>query len=74
MGREAVAVEVVHLFLAAEGPVAGEGDDLHLGAHHLEGHVEPDLVVAGAGGAVGYVGSSEFLHMLEDFEGLENTL
>ena len=48
-----MGVEVIHLFLAAEGLVAGEGNDLHLGTHHLEGHVEADLVVAGSGRAMG---------------------
>ena len=69
-----MAVEVVHFFLPAEGPVAGEGDDLHFGAHHLEGHVEPDLVVAGAGGAVGDGVGPDLLRVAGDGDGLEDAL
>ena len=74
IGREAVVVEVVHLFLAGEGLVAGEGDDLHVGAHHLEGHVETDLVIAGTGGAVGDGIGTDFLRVTGDGDGLENAL
>ena len=47
VGRESVFVQIVHLFLSREFLVAGEGDNLHTGSHHEEGHVEADLVVAG---------------------------
>ena len=68
---EAVGVEIVHLLLAAEVAVAGEGDDLHLRTEHEEGHVETDLVVARSGGAVGdgvspyLLGISCYGHTLE---------
>ena len=69
-----MVAEIFDLVRTLDGELADRGDDLDLRGHDLEYYVETDLVVAGAGRAVGYVGSSEFLHMLEDFEGLENTL
>ena len=71
IGVEAVGVEIVHLLLAAEVAVAGEGDDLHLRTEHEEGHVETDLVVARSGGAMGdgvspyLLGISCYGHALE---------
>ncbi len=53
VGRKAVGVEVIHFLLPRQVPVAGERDDLYAGTHHQEHHVEADLVVPRAGGAVG---------------------
>ena len=53
VGKEAMLVQIVHLFLAGEFLVACQGDYLHAGCHHQEGHVEPYLVVAGSGATVG---------------------
>ena len=72
IGFETMRIEVIHLLLAAEIAVAGEGDDFHIGAHYEEGHIKTDLVVAGTGGTVGngvsanFVGVAGYSHSLED--------
>ena len=69
-----MGVEVIDLFLPGESLVAGEGDDLHVGAHHLEGHVETHLVVAGPGGAVGDGVGPDLFRVAGDGDGLEDAL
>ena len=54
VGREAVVVQIVHLFLSRQSLVACESDYLHTRSHHEECHVETNLVVAGTCGTVGY--------------------
>ena len=45
VSKVAVGVQVVHLFLTSQIAVARQGDNLHTGSHHQEGHIETDLVV-----------------------------
>ena len=46
----------------------------HVRAHHQEGHVEADLVVAGAGGAVGDGVRADLIGVAGDGHALEDTL
>ena len=48
VGRKAVLVQIVHLFLTRQLLIACQCDDLHSRRHHEERHVEANLVVAGA--------------------------
>ena len=49
VGKVAVLVEVIHLFLTGQVAVAGQRNDFHARTHHEERHVEAYLVVACAG-------------------------
>ena len=52
ISKIAICIEVIHLFLAAEVAVTGEGYDFHIRTHHEEGHIEAYLIVAGTSGTV----------------------
>ena len=74
IGLKTVRVEVINLLFAAQVAVAGQGDDLHLRAHHQESHVKTDLVVAGAGGAVRNCVGANLLGIAGDGHSLEYAL
>ena len=74
VGKVAIGVQIVHLFLATKVAVAGQGDDFHTGSQHQEGHVETDLVIAGTGTAVRNGVRTDFLGIAGYGHGLENTL
>ena len=71
VGKVAVGVQIVHLLLAGEVAVAGEGDDFHTGGHNEERHVEAYLVVASPGGAVCYGAGAYLLGIAGYGYGLE---
>ena len=71
---EAMSVEIIHLFTAAQGHVAGQGNDFDAGGHDHESHVEAHLVVAGSGRAMGYGIRFHFLGISSHSHSLENSL
>ena len=74
VGGKAVLVQVVDFLLAAQGHVAGQGDDFHTRRHDEEGHVEANLVVAGACRAVGNGIGAYLVGVAGDGQCLEDTL
>ena len=67
-------LEVVDLILAREGHIACRGDDLDLGGEDLERQVETHLVVTGTRRAVSHGIGADLLGVLDDGDGLEDTL
>ena len=74
IGKEAMLVQIVNLFLATQCMVTGQSDNLHTGSHHQEGHIETNLVVAGTRTSMSNGISTDLLGIAGDGDGLENTL
>ena len=74
VGKVAVLVQIVDLFLACELLVARESDDFHSRSHDEEGHVEAYLVVARSRRAVGYGIGTNLVGISCYGDGLEDAL
>ena len=74
VGKESMLIEEVDLLLTRELLVACQGDNLHAGSHHEEGHVETDLVVAGTGRTVRNGIGTNLIGIAGDGDSLEDTL
>jgi hypothetical protein len=71
-GRDGKAepLEVGDRLLALDAEIADRRDDFEIGGQHAEGDVEANLVVAGAGGAVGHGARADFAGGGDDTERL----
>ena len=74
IGLETVLLQVVDLFLAAQGHIAGQRDNLHVRSQYQESHIETDLVVTGSGRTMGDSVGANLVRVAGDRQGLEDTL
>ena len=74
IGLETVLLQVVDLFLAAQGHIAGQRDNLHVRSQYQESHIETDLVVTGSGRTMGDSVGANLVCVAGDRQGLEDTL